>query len=305
MTAAAALDQEAGWVEICRRLGQGVRLYRAGHLRSEDESVELSAGTRPVAKSDAVHGDYEEGSRVPREPWRRATAGELAWLSAAGSGPTDMGRSICILRLDHSSCGPRTAPSKRRIVASLSEFCQLGEPLRCIGHNTNPPGLVTTTVDTRNNKFIGMHVDNWDAAPLAQRDRAINRVSMNIGRQPRFFLFLPLSIMEIASVMHGASRSGAEPSADHTALGRRFMERFPDFPIVRYRLMPSDAYIAPTENLVHDGSSAGQDETDEHFTILGHIRLKIASTRRSADIAIGSHVPDVIAPEGGRAHSPR
>jgi hypothetical protein len=50
------------------------------------------------------------------------------------------------------------------------------------------------------------------------------------------------------------------------------MERFPDMPTVRCRLGPGEAYIAPTENLVHDGSSIGQSEIDEQFTIRGHIR---------------------------------
>jgi len=106
---------------------------------------------------------------------------------------------------------------------------------------------------------------------MERRDRAINRVSINIGRNVRFFLFLPISIVEIAKIMSDALACGRVQVPDYTGLGRAFMERFPDFPVVRCRLAPNEAYIAPTENLVHDGSSEGQ-ELDEHFTILGHIR---------------------------------
>jgi hypothetical protein len=50
------------------------------------------------------------------------------------------------------------------------------------------------------------------------------------------------------------------------------MEKYPEIPIVRCRLRPGEAYIAPTENLVHDGSSVGQGDIDRQFTIRGHIR---------------------------------
>ena len=38
-----------------------------------------------------------------------------------------------------------------------------------------------------------------------------------------------------------------------TILGRKFLRVFDDYPITRIRVKPGDAYIAPTENIVHDG----------------------------------------------------
>ena len=46
---------------------------------------------------------------------------------------------------------------------------------------------------------------------------------------------------------------------------------FRTLPVVRCRLAPYEAYIAPTENLVHDGSTMGQRDLDQQFTVLGHI----------------------------------
>src|SRR3954469_24991527 len=72
----------------------------------------------------------------------------------------------------------------------------------------------------------------------------------------------------------GSSVGLIVPRRDVTLLGQLFMQRFPEVSVARCRIAPGVAYIAPTENLVHDGSSEGQRHADEHFTVLGHIRLR-------------------------------
>ena len=84
-------------------------------------------------------------------------------------------------------------------------------------------------------------------------------------------MFLPLSVIDIASVLSEEIGPDWEAPSHNTVIGRQFMEQFPDIPTIRCRIAPGEAYIAPTENLVHDGSSVGQSEIDEQFTIRGHI----------------------------------
>ncbi|WP_145832119.1 hypothetical protein [Bradyrhizobium huanghuaihaiense] len=52
-----------------------------------------------------------------------------------------------------------------------------------------------------------------------------------------------------------------------------FMERYANVPVIRCRLSPGEAYIAPTENLIHDASSEGEKTADVNFTIRGEIEL--------------------------------
>jgi len=155
------------------------------------------------------------------------------------------------------------------IVAPLEGTCTLDEPLDWIGPTSNRPGLKTVTVDTASKHYIGLHLDSWDNLELEHRHESTNRICINIGASDRYFLFLPFSLSGMAHIM---SKLHQDLSIHHTLLGDHFMERFPDVPAIRCRLAPGEAYIAPTENLIHDGSSEGAQQSDEQFTVRGHIR---------------------------------
>jgi hypothetical protein len=56
---------------------------------------------------------------------------------------------------------------------------------------------------------------------------------------------------------------------DVRSIGAAFMSAFPDYPIVRLRLQPGDAYIAPTENILHDGNSSDVVEINHYLSVRG------------------------------------
>lgn len=64
-------------------------------------------------------------------------------------------------------------------------------------------------------------------------------------------------------------RANVRVERDVRAIGAAFMSTFPEDPIVRLRLRPGEAYIAPTENILHDGSSAEVIETNHYLSIRG------------------------------------
>jgi hypothetical protein len=191
----------------------------------------------------------------------------------------DIGRSVSIIRWPGPFFGERTGESRpeeedfeKRIFGSLHRICKMAGDVTLVGLTSNPPNLKTTTVGV-SNKHIGLHVDSWQDTEPYTRDLSNNRICINVGEGPRFFLFLPVSVVEIAHIM--AEEIGAEniPLRDVTELGRMFMELFPEVPVVRCRLAPNEAYVAPTENLVHDGSSEGLQHLDQQFTVLGQIMV--------------------------------
>ena len=157
-----------------------------------------------------------------------------------------------------------------KIVKNLGTICTLGEPLDWIGPTKNPAGLKTVTVGNDDEHFIGLHLDSWDNLPLQDRHRSTNRISINIGPSHRYFLFLPVSLIEMNRIL--SKFADWDAAVPHVMLGDHFMDRFPDVPVIRCRLAPGEGYIAPTENLMHDGSSEGQHQPDEQFTVRGHIR---------------------------------
>lgn len=53
-------------------------------------------------------------------------------------------------------------------------------------------------------------------------------------------------------------------------IGSAFMIRSPNCSVVRLRIRPKEGYIAPTENIVHDGSSEGTVSPSSQFIVMGN-----------------------------------
>jgi hypothetical protein len=270
-------------LSLCGRLNSCVKIYVSPSCKEAANRIELSSGTCAAEQSEIFNlvdgAAYEQSARLPREPWRPPTA-EEAEIVIATDLPRDMANSIAIVRLPDKlrddSCAAIRNVSINSLEADLLQplrsICELGEPLHCLGVSENPANLTTVTVNRDIGRFNGLHVDNWDGLALNSRHLATNRICINIGKGDRYFLFLPVSLMEMASLLAKEIGPVWQAARRPTEIGRQFMERFPDVPVVRCRLAPGEAYVAPTENLVHDGSSLGQSEIDEQFTIRGHIR---------------------------------
>jgi hypothetical protein len=277
-------DAATAWLSMQARTNGRIKIYFAPSCNDSDNRIALSSGTRVAdmrETADPLDGPaYEEGAMLPGEPWRRPTVEETKSLIVTEM-PHDMATSVAIVKLpgEFSKDLPETIVSgntgslQASLLRSLRAICELGEPLHCIGPNTNPGNLKTVTFNDRIGRYNGLHVDDWDGLDLNSRHRAANRICVNIGQGDRYLLFLPFSLMDIASALAEEVGPDWKMPRRYTVIGRQFMERFPDVPVVRCRLAPGEAYIAPTENLVHDGSSIGQSDTDEQFTVRGHIRL--------------------------------
>jgi hypothetical protein len=140
------------------------------------------------------------------------------------------------------------------------------------------PGLRTITKDDSINLsksfHIGMHLDSWDRAPLRQRHKSRNRICINLGREDRYFLFINLSLMDMFRAL---DYSDEDVYKHYRGLnvGVEFMKRYPLYPVVRLRLLPGEAYIAPTDNIIHDASSIGKRYPDVTLAFIGHFGLPL------------------------------
>jgi hypothetical protein len=158
----------------------------------------------------------------------------------------------------------------RTPAARLGEV--LGDPLVRI----SAPDLPTLTMDR--DQFTGLHVDEWFQNRQTPRSARPNRIAFNLGREPRHFLFINLPVEAMMDSI-GEGLSGNEG----TAIGLRFMESFPSYPVARICINPGAAYIAPTESLVHDASSAGSTHVDIAGHLLGHFKLPTTSSNSEED----------------------
>ena len=252
-------------------LRQGVALGK--ELTAEQARravVELNSGTIPARANSPA--------RIPKSDWHSPTPVEMRILSDA-SANSDVSRIEIIppnsevLSLsaaafdrvtwsdsDKDLAAAVDGPSYTRLVAAMLQSARrlgkvLGDPLVRI----SAPDLTTVTMGQ--GMFIGLHVDEWFQGRHAPRGSRPNRMVFNLGREPRYFLFINIPVEAMMDHTPG-------PSGNHgTTIGQRFMESHPDYPVCRIRILPGEAYIAPTENLVHDASSAGTTQVD----IAGHL----------------------------------
>lgn len=283
-------------------MGDGEALTPGLRVLGSMPRIELSAG---IVRAEQVHPalPYREGAFVPRPPWRELRPDELALLGATTADATDATssaeRSDAWMRvlnlppeLDESVRYFREAsphltsraqvralaeqPIGRAAVAELrayaARFSRTGaDSLDGIGVYGNPLGLPTTTM-INTDHLIGLHVDNWYPRALADRRRSPNRLSINLGADDRFFLMVNLTVGQIADLLwlNGIAYPGRELSVH--GLRVRFMEHFPRYPVLRVRVRPGQALIAPTEAVIHDGCTSGMTAFDVRFSVRGDFR---------------------------------
>jgi hypothetical protein len=79
------------------------------------------------------------------------------------------------------------------------------------GIGLKPPSLPTVTTSPHTGKLVGLHLDDWYHLPLSRRAASPNRISINLGLEDRFLLFLNLTVGQIyaaVSVAKASCRSG-------------------------------------------------------------------------------------------------
>lgn len=261
------------------------------------ERVRISSGT--VEASLTSEGDRcKPGAIVPRQPWRRPAANELAMLGqrhpAAGPfgfvslvklPPKFAERLMAVGSKVHSGITrPEMQALSQTVPDELPEqllrlYGDPGAQSKVLGLGSNPSGRSTITVDPNDELRIGLHLDSWSNLPIVDRSEAINRLCVNIGPEPRAILFINLPMAAVVAMLrrYGEIDLNQNPSD----LGRAFMRRFPTYPVTRLVVHPGEAYIAPTENLIHDGDNTGQSKVDATFTIIGRFHPGVGSPKHA------------------------
>ncbi|MBL6751720.1 MAG: hypothetical protein ISP90_14430 [Nevskia sp.] len=279
----------------------GARIACDGGAGALAGRLELSSGTRQAGADAELAPRYAESAFLPRPPWRRPGAAELAGLhfdSSPDAGPWRPGADVAILRIaadvfaDFADMleqhGVRECPHRKtdgpierhpRWAANLAALnaCLAGLTsgrFNQIHYRTAEPGQLTLTRDSygaeaSRQKRVGLHADHWDGLPLRHRHRGRNRICLNLGRQARYVLFINLPMMDLFRAAGLRDPEDIYTDFRGLRLGERFAKIRPDYPVIRLRLEPGEAYVLPTDNLIHDGSTEGSRYTDVTLTYLG------------------------------------
>jgi uncharacterized protein len=265
------------------------------------ERLSLSSGTQQQFEPPGDGLSYLSAAFVPREPWRAPTAAEKkALIASSPQGEWNLASDVGVFRIPDDVLLPmekifedfgtreRLDADQYRVHTNHPDWDAAYD--RLISHlkrqyalhehgptvvrlATAPPGMKTLTKDEVRGQaerfYVGLHLDTWEKVPFRERDQAKNRICVNLGREDRYFLFMNLTLMKMYEAL---KNDGAANRDDYygTDLGHEFMQAFPGYPVLRLKLRPREAYIAPTDNLIHDASSVGKKYPDIALHILGY-----------------------------------
>mgnify|MGYP000943711113 CR=1 FL=1 len=171
-------------------------------------------------------------------------------------------------------------PSYEIGLEAATEFCaRFNKEGECLkkgtGIRANRPQLITVTENKERSCLIGLHLDSWFRAPLSERHLSPNRFCFNLGSEDRYLLFINLSLQQIAACIQSAQSVGCPAPQFETDLLIPFLYLFPSYPVTCLKVKPGEAYIAPTENMFHDGSTIGRSTADVQLTVLGNFEARM------------------------------
>lgn len=263
-------------------LAPSVCIYNFINNDSVKDRVCLSQGTSLAESSQDI--TYEALARVPRKPWRLPNADEKKILFTKTI-PDCYAKTIGVLRFPQrilSNIPLSKIDGKKEFSDYFYESSEGATVLKQIIefltpsfeepslHTTvpvlNKAGLESTAYPLSTNRYIGLHIDHHSGESLSERNNSSNRISINIGKEDRYLCFVNLAVDDLMKI----TQSPTSYSTD--CLSLRFFQDFPNYPVIRVKLQPGDAYIAPTRNIIHDGIGSSS-QNDLHITVMGQIKL--------------------------------
>lgn len=265
-------------------LKEGIKLI----LKENDQSrLTISHGTWRVNDSINNSKSYYHNAIIPKEPWRKITNIEYSILTEVDENTQiTEGDFISVIKIPDEILEPFSVV-KNAIREGLTRdyvnylilndtSCLLGKEQilkyveRYGSHlgkayiGTNPPNLLSVTYDPQDKeeKLIGLHIDNWYRNDLQERHLSPRRICINLGVEDRYLQFINLPVKTLFEILENENSDDHRRFSISSLLGHAFMEHFPEYPVVRLKVSPNEAYIASTDNIIHDGSTQNSSMLD-------------------------------------------
>jgi hypothetical protein len=236
--------------------------------------------------------EFRPGSLVPGGHWTPATtegSGEIPWMRF-GDGGT-LRHNMALIRMPPTLLEGhlltqvewRDSEARRRdLKARVDEVCRLlSSTPTVMRHRGTFKGVRgnTSSCTTRHpsdRRLVGLHVDQIDGEPIARVERTMSRLCVNLGPARRWFVFMSVPLESVVAARRLSERDVL--TSEHF---RHFLQGRPSHIAWRIRVEPGDAYIAPTQILLHDGQSDSRDG-ERLYTVVGHFD----QTARARDLSV-------------------
>jgi hypothetical protein len=228
---------------------------------------------------------------VPNPPWRPLADPEVEALASVNA---ESGRTIEVLGVGRE---PELLALKQRLLAEAritQRSGDLEEPRALLslgarlldgllareGHRfettdrvrltCNSPGLMTSTLYNREPScLLGVHLDSHEHRDSTDRENCKRLVALNVSVEPRQFLFVPLALGAMAREVASLRGASAMRCLNATDLARAYFALHPETAVISLTLLPGEAYVAPVQNMPHDGSTAHMRDLDMTLRVFG------------------------------------
>ncbi|HET6256480.1 MAG TPA: hypothetical protein VFE32_20565 [Puia sp.] len=291
------------------QIKKGIMLYSdaiEGHGH-----IAINAGVvhhRQVEKHKVEYGNYsftpcfEEDAYIPKRSWRGLNERELLVLKPTekrtkantvyiGKIPEDLKSAFEGLRL--GDCKERAevleafrsnADAVARINRELGSFLSSKSDGKAFNFHylgSNLPNLEVVASDTtrlpadhseEDKVYMGIHNDGTKYVPLNSLFRSGNRLTINLGKEARSFLFVNLTLPQALNMLK-KKMDIRKDNIDVINISKAFFKYFPDYPVIRVEQKPYQYYIAPTDNCFHDGCTLGTKELDIILVYFGAFKF--------------------------------
>lgn len=258
-------------------LEEGVKLFNATSLNS-NEIVFISDGTSLVNKDD-----YHPNSYLPSQFRTLTEEEEVLLICNYENCPDNINECVALFKSPEtlvdsiSNSKICSFENTRSYYSYLSENKNLLNDIdielqkfigplqrddykKFLGFSIAKP-VLSTGRDIKTDKYFGLHIDT-SGQPFGEFNRP-NRILINCGNSVRHFYFINLNVENLIPKVGLEVKSGMELCAS-------FLEKFPDYPVISLKLLPGYGYIAPTDNIIHDGSTIDVEGNDYVVSLLGN-----------------------------------
>jgi hypothetical protein len=173
-------------------------------------------------------------------------------------------------------------PKYRSATSKMVQLCREAgvEDVKLLGHYYNAPGGDSSSLGT-GDKWVGLHVDSWQSSQVSARGEGFPaRLSINLAPETRHLQFVNLSLRQINSMIDYAG-------SDHpNEFVVQFLSAYPSYPVLKIAVQPCEAYIAPTETVIHDGTLRDRALFDAQVTLLGFLQARTCESASSTELTL-------------------
>lgn len=255
-------------------------------IAEEPLVLEYSPGVVPAHSSD-----YEHRAFVARETWRKLSILDAANLGVK-KGVDGAYNSIAIFTLpdyvmallsEAIKIQQNASDGMNEILTSVDDAIAIWLERRSLwkiipggfkghGFKIDHATKLSATREAKTGSFVGLHIDSWDRLPLSERHQSQNRLCINLGEGERTLQFIPMQACQIRKNILTLVSAIGEHLLTLTVKDfvSAYLGHFSETPVLRVKLKPGQGYIAPTENIIHDGCVM-TDLQDKIYTYRGKI----------------------------------